>query len=713
MDFTILQCLQVLEDVELYQARTTNEAVVALKIGRSGFKRQLKETFDREGLVLRHLDGCASPRLLESGEHEERPYLVIEWCTGKSADRAASDIRSQGGPQSREMLFDLCLAVLDAYVRLHARGVIHSDVHPRNLVVTAQGQVKVIDYGLSRIQGLRGKIRQPKRGGVAFFYEPEYAAAECSGKPAPASSEFGEQYALGALLYLLITGLHYRDFSLEKGKMLRQIADDAPMPFSNRGVMAWPEVESILATALRKNPRERFPSLRAFRRCFASVLDVRRSPGAWKTAPITQDSPDAKALLTTCLQRVSIAGLLLPSGLPFAPTASVSYGAAGIAYALYRLACVREDASLLFTADAWANRAERDSGKPGAFYNKEIDVAEEVVGKVSPYHTESGLHCVTALISHAMGDSLRAQESVHAFVDASSHPCANPDLTLGRSGLLVAAALIVDAFSRSEVDTSRVVAFGDQTASGIWSELDCLGPIQEAVEVQYSGMAHGWAGFLFSALRWSSSSGSPVLTGIRRRLSELAECAESVGQSARWRAWIHDGHRPTKHSYQPGWCNGSAGFVQLWTLAHEVLGDDAFLSLAERAALHCWETRNQIANLCCGLAGEAYALLHLFRRTGDRAWLLRADDLASRAVVGCRDHNSWRDSRYAESLYKGDLGVALLTAELSRPESACMPFFAAEGWPTKRASAGSHADSLTARESDLPQNQKGHARHGI
>src|ERR1017187_8368600 len=60
-----------------------------------------------------------------------------------------------------------------------------------------------------------------------------------------------------------------------------------------------------------------------------------------------------------------------------------------------------------------------------------------------------------------------------------------------------------------------------------------------------------------------------------------------------------------------GWCNGSAGFVFTWTLAHQLLGEARYLELAEKAAWNAWELREGLGNLCCGLVGQAYALLNV------------------------------------------------------------------------------------------------------
>lgn len=132
----------------------------------------------------------------------------------------------------------------------------------------------------------------------------------------------------------------------------------------------------------------------------------------------------------------------------------------------------------------------------------------------------------------------------------------------------------------------------------------------------------------------------------------------------------------------PGWCNGSSGYVFLWTLAHKMLRDLNYLSLAEGAAWNAWETPSPIGNLCCGMAGQAYALLNLYKHTGESAWLARARDAASYAVVATNEARNRREHEQMalrpESLYKGELGIAVLAADLEHPEHACMPLFELE-----------------------------------
>src|SRR5262249_8628736 len=130
-----------------------------------------------------------------------------------------------------------------AYSQLHQRGVVHSDVHPRNVLVNEDGRIRILDYGLSQQPNVNGEFGIPPRGGIGFFFEPEYAAAIKNAEQPPPTTELSEQYALAALLYFLFTGAHYLDFSLAKDEMMRQISEDSPLPFDSRDVAPWPEVE--------------------------------------------------------------------------------------------------------------------------------------------------------------------------------------------------------------------------------------------------------------------------------------------------------------------------------------------------------------------------------------------------------------------------------------------------------------------------------------
>ncbi|HEX6903026.1 MAG TPA: lanthionine synthetase LanC family protein [Thermoanaerobaculia bacterium] len=656
--FEVRECVQELEDTDLYQGRGP-EGAVALKVARSE-----SLSFTWEAAVLRHLGGAPVPRLLETGETEGRGYLILEWCPGVEAGSAAWEWRRRG-PGGRRALLALCREVCAAYARLHERGVLHGDVHPRNVLVAGDGSVRLVDFGYARWDEAPGDLSRPGRAGIAFFFEPEYAAAALAGRRPPEVSVPGEQYAVAALLYFLVAGAHYRDFLLERDAMLRQIAGEPPLPFADRGVEPWPEVEAILARALDKDPDRRYPSLAVLEEAFAAVPE----PGSPGDVPAR--TPAADELLARVLARLEPGGDLYESGIPEPPRASINYGSAGVACALYRLAQTRESPSLLALAELWAARAVAAGDADESFYSPEKGLEPVDIGRVSPYHAATGPFCVQALIAHAQNLPGVQRQAVSAFLQAARQPCENPDLTLGRSGLLLAAALLLDI--ESEPVPGALRELGDDLLAGLWSEIDSLPPISEDRERPVLGMAHGWAGYLYASLQWCRAAGRPLPPRLRERLDELGACARPWGRGLRWR-W-HGGESRWGLGSMPGWCNGSAGYVFLWTLAHRMLGGSSYAALAEGAAWNAWEEPSRNASLCCGLAGRAYALLNLHKHGGGPDWLARARDLAERAA-----RETSRSSDPPHSLYKGELGVAVLAADLARPEAAAMPFFEEEGW---------------------------------
>jgi serine/threonine-protein kinase len=680
--FRVLRCIEVLEDSEVYQVKDDAGRHAALKIARPGDFEATRAKLDREAMILRHLAGAGSPRLLESGMFEERPYLALEWCSGVSPLIAAGEILDRNDFEQRQELLALCCAVLAAYARLHGRGVIHADVHPKNLLLARHGVVTILDFGLARFENSDDDV---PRGGIAFFYEPEYASARLANKKLVSATALGEQYAVAALLYLLLTGDHYLEFSLGESEMLQQIIGDTPLPFTSRGIESWPEVEAILAKALSEDPADRYPSMEAFAQTMGGVLHD-QPPLSKPLSEVTETVDSVEVLRKEVVEGLRTRSPLYSTGLGTAPTASVFYGAAGIAYALYRMACSETDSALLFLADSWITRAVSAAADDAAFYNTDIEITADTVGRVSPYHCASGVHCVQALIFHAMGDLDAQRNALAAFVVTSRRSCDKLDLTMGRAGTLLACALLLESLSDDSTNgAAELRNLGGKTVAGLWETLDRCDPIPVCAELANLGMAHGWAGVLYATLRWSRASQAELPGALVQRLAELAECGEPAGRGIQW-PWITLGDAGVEvTTYMPGWCNGSAGFVSLWTLAHRHFRRDEYLDLAEQAAWNAWEDPSEITSLCCGLAGRAYGLLNLYKHTGEETWLERARVLATRAVSGRSDRGS-DGFDFSHSLYKGDVGVAVLAADLLRPEAASMPFLEEEGWPSKLGS---------------------------
>jgi serine/threonine-protein kinase len=659
----IVRTLQVLDDTEVYLIKRPDQTHAILKLARHGsVPGGDPGRTRREARVLQWLDGRLGPRLLEDGELSGRHYLVLDFIPG--ADVEASTEEYQRSPARRQSVLDLAGRIVSAYSELHALGVLHGDVHPRNVLVQRDGSVRLIDFGFACTVG--DTLLLPydgERAGVPFFFEPEFARATIENTSAPPASSAGEQFAVAALLFLLATGEHWQRFHLGRREMMLDIAEGEPRSFSDCGAEPWPAFEGILRRALSRAPEDRWPSMAAF----ASQLTDLTLPAARAPAVI----PDSADRAEQVLRHLEVDGPLFSGQLP-APGVSVNYGSAGIALGALHAAQRRQSPELLAASDAWIRRSLRQIEDEQGFYNDSIEITRDMVGEASPYHTPSGVHAVEALIARATGNTVRQNIAVGNYLQCAARPAAGIDLTLGRASTLLGAAILLDALPMAEASVEAALrAFGDQALKDIWLELDGKQRVG-AGDVDYPGIAHGWAGFLYATLTWCTVAHAAVPGGLERRLDELAALALPAGRGLEW-PWVLGqlGDPPT----MSGWCNGSCGYVFLWTLAHRVFEKGRFLDLALGAGWNSWDSRDPASTLCCGLAGRGYALLNLHRHTGEQRWLERARLLGARALSDGMEYPEYR-----HSLYKGQLGVAVLAEDMTDPDWGRMPLFEPAGY---------------------------------
>ncbi len=676
--FVVKAPVQILEDTEIYRVEDARGGRVALKVARWADSDRGTDPFEREARLLEHIAGSVSPRLVDRGVFQERRYLAIEWCEGVDASRAAARFRSNHSTEGRRQLLALACSITEAYATLHGLGVLHGDVHPGNLIVAEDGSVRILDFGLARLVTADdpGLARAP-RGGLGYFFEPEYAAAFLAEAPrAPQTTFAGEQHVLAHVLYQVLTGDGYSRFSTEESECMRQLAESRPLPFEQRGVDPWPDVERALGRALDPEPSMRFDSVAAFARELRRA-EIPERPPREMAPPRPTSSELSQARVDDYVVRFDPSGRLFESGVEPRPYSSVTFGSAGVACFLYRLALVRGDARLLSWAKLWIERAilEIDQRGESAFTDPEHQLSRETIGPIALYHTETGLWAVQALIAHAMGDVRGQADAVSSFLSAADRPCDNIDLTLGSSGVLLGAALLHEAMP----ETERLRELGGRLSRLIWEELAAKPPISVEQPFGLLGIAHGWAGALYALLRWSRSGGWEPPPDLGWRLRELAALAEQDRAGVRWSRMVRPPERLDPRDYDRSWCNGTGGMIHLWTLAHRVYGEEAWLELAEGAAWNVIESAEPIDQLCCGRPGQTYGVLNLFKHTGDERWLRYARQMAEECLRLSGAPSSI-ETPYPYALYKGPIGSALLSAEFEDPERACMPLFESEGW---------------------------------
>jgi serine/threonine-protein kinase len=210
--------------------------------------------FRREGTALARLTHPAIARLLDAGVAPSgQPYLVIEYVDGQRID-----IYAEAAGLSRDQRVELVLQVLDAVGHAHANLIVHRDLKPSNILVTADGQVKLLDFGIAKLlqgdgEGERAALTH--EGGGALT--PDYASPEqVRGEIVTTATDV---YALGVLLYLLMSGRHpTRGPSSTPAETVRAVLEVDPQP------LGLGDLDTIIAKALRKPPAERYQTVAAF-----------------------------------------------------------------------------------------------------------------------------------------------------------------------------------------------------------------------------------------------------------------------------------------------------------------------------------------------------------------------------------------------------------------------------------------------------------------
>lgn len=241
----------------------------------------VRERFRREAMLLARLQHANIARLLDAGNADGTSYLVLELVHGEPIE-AWCDARQLGIADRLELFLKVCAAVAHA----HANLVVHRDIKPGNILVTRDGEVKLLDFGIAKL--LDSDANRPAGAAVSELTRlmgraltPDYAAPEqIRGDGVTTATDV---YSLGALLYVLLSGA--RPYSTPERSPVEvehaALHDDAPpLPRAaraggeprarTRGLTAarlqralTGDLHNIVSRAMRKEPGQRYESVLA------------------------------------------------------------------------------------------------------------------------------------------------------------------------------------------------------------------------------------------------------------------------------------------------------------------------------------------------------------------------------------------------------------------------------------------------------------------
>jgi serine/threonine-protein kinase len=248
----------------VYQALDRRlERVVALKVLRAekgdtnGAVRMVREA--RAAAALNHPNAVG---VFDAGEHDGVAFIAMELVPGRSLRRILDESTEQEVtlPLRTRWLGDVARALAAA----HARGLIHRDVKPENVVVREDGVVKVLDFGIARRVAVAGGgttsgqndtiTQEGTLVGTPIYMAPEQLSGE-------AIDQRVDQFAWGVLAYELLTGA--RPWTATDVRVIAAILQQAAPPPSARTAGIPPHVEATILRALEKKPSDRFASMDA------------------------------------------------------------------------------------------------------------------------------------------------------------------------------------------------------------------------------------------------------------------------------------------------------------------------------------------------------------------------------------------------------------------------------------------------------------------
>ena len=221
---------------------------VAIKImnAEMGGSPELVRRFDRERRIYQELNHPNIVRVAASGEESGHYFLVMELIRGQSL---RSEVHPDGIPPKK--MLRLMKPIFQAVHYAHGAGVVHRDLKPENVMVTYEGQIKVMDFGMARANDASKVTVTGTVLGTPAYMSPE----QINNLPQPAS----DQYALGIMCWELLTGRRPFEDDNPVTLIVKHLSEPVPSLTKLR-----PDLErfaKVLERMLSKKPEERFRDL--------------------------------------------------------------------------------------------------------------------------------------------------------------------------------------------------------------------------------------------------------------------------------------------------------------------------------------------------------------------------------------------------------------------------------------------------------------------
>jgi tetratricopeptide (TPR) repeat protein/tRNA A-37 threonylcarbamoyl transferase component Bud32 len=254
---------------EVYLAEDTRlKRQVAIKIlaEDSIAHEQARRQLLREAQAAAALDHPNICSVYEVGEHDGRAFIVMQYVQGETL---AARLERQRLTVSE--VLEIAIPVADGLAEAHAQGIVHRDIKPQNIMITARGQAKILDFGLAKATaGANADVETHTlwtQAGAIVGTAPYMSPEQVKGQTLDSRSDI---FSFGAVLYELLSG--HRPFAAPTvAEMISAVLTSDPPPLSAHGVAAPAGIERVVRQCLNKDREQRYQSMREVRLELESV----------------------------------------------------------------------------------------------------------------------------------------------------------------------------------------------------------------------------------------------------------------------------------------------------------------------------------------------------------------------------------------------------------------------------------------------------------
>jgi serine/threonine protein kinase len=299
---------------EVYRARDAKlDRDVAIKVIPAGISEDpaRRQRFEQEARAASGLNHPGIVTIYDIGFADGVTYIAMELVEG----RTLREIRAEA-PLAVRKLLEIGAQCAEALAKAHAAGIVHRDLKPENLMVTRDGFVKILDFGLAKLSETRSRhlsalptaVSPPTEPGTVLGTVGYMSPEQASGQPLDFRSD---QFALGSVLYEMATGR--RAFQRKTAaETLTAIIREDPMPIGQSSPDIPAPLRWIIERCLAKDPAERYDSTGDLARELASVRDHLSESSVITSGPVPAETAPARR------KRV---GWLLPASVALAAAA--------------------------------------------------------------------------------------------------------------------------------------------------------------------------------------------------------------------------------------------------------------------------------------------------------------------------------------------------------------------------------------------------------